>query len=360
MVNKKNQSTNKGANKDNINSLPNPLDLNNPTDKKLNDELENYSSTLDKLKSIQSEKDITKDKGGRKALNEIYDYWVIILDENGKKINDDGFGVKKEKVNNIELLVRFETNSNGEKEIVFRELMPSPRFNVDTIKNNKKVIADELNRLKQIKRKISDYYFNKAGKDKLVEFNYDLTDVDLAILQKEIELNSIKYGTNFRYFHDIRSDGLETLLYEYSNGNLTLIKFVKEGKVLTQADENKKIEDTDNKNQIDNQLKKDNTRDYFKMFLVFMYVLGLAVLAFVIFEGLSYNEERENKEIIDKLETTTNQYVDSMRRVADTCNQQTNPITEQLQEYTRINQELLQRCSDRGFLTNTSRIQIND
>ena len=269
--------------------------------------------TKDSLKNIDNAKDITNQNKLKELSKQTFKYWVYIF-KDGNTIKD--FGVNEEECGDVKLLVRRE-EVKGESKIIFRELYPEPKFDLKTVKNNKKQIATELNKLKQIEKKLEDNLFSLNPK----EYNYDITDVRIAIEEKEILLSSIKHGITHQYIHHIRKDGIPCIFYEMENSGLRLIKYVKENNIFTQATEDKKIESAEAKRQIDHQLKKTNTKDWQKIAILTLWILLLAILTYATFELMSYNKDREMQfctEGFDKIyEKQSNMYNDVIATIKE-------------------------------------------
>lgn len=285
---------------------------------KTEENLENLSKIKPNKKNnfneIDNAKDIVKKNRTKNLSKQIFKYWVYIF-KDGKKFKD--FGVNEEEHGDIKLLVRRE-EVKGENQIIFRELYPEPKHDLNTIKNNKKQIAFELNKLKQIEKTLEQNMFSAKPK----EYNYDITDVRIAIEEKEIMLQSIKYGITHRYIHEIRDDGIPSIFYEMENSGLKLIKYVKENNALTEASENKRIESAEAKRQIDHQLKKKNDKDWQKIAIFTLWILLLAIFSYGVWELMSYNKDREMQfatENLDKIfKQQSKMYDDVIRTIKET------------------------------------------
>ena len=191
----------------------------NQTKKIVETDLKELHSKIDLniIKEIDSTKDLSKKKKN-KIIKEIYPYWVYIV-KDGEPIKN--FGVKEDEINGIKLLIRTE-KINDDLKVVFRELYPEPKFDVHIIDANKKRLCQELNLLKQIEKKLESELYEKG---KTSEYNYDLSDVKISILEKEVALDSIQHGKSFRYFHKwVRDDGIPALVYEFENNGLRLTR----------------------------------------------------------------------------------------------------------------------------------------
>lgn len=291
---------------------------------------------LETIKQIDSGKDVSKKKKDQ-LIKKIYPYWVYIF-KDGKKIKD--FGVREETINGVKLLIRLE-KINDEQKVLFRELYPEPKFDPNIIDANKKRLAQELNLLKQIEKQLEGELFEKGENS---EYNYDLSDVKLAILEKEVALDSIKYGKSFRYFHDVRDDGIPCLFYEFENNGLRLKKEVKEKSLFTEASEVKQIESLESKRDIDNSLKKSDSRDWKKIAYAFLWAIVTLIYVYGAYELLNYNHEREYGQIQDELERAMVTYNKGVQNIVNTCGRNTDPVLESMSKILTSNQEIIESC----------------
>jgi len=280
---------------------------------------------------ISSAKDQTKKKK-KSNLITIYDYWVIIK-ERGKKIKD--FGVKKDTIDGNDVLVRKE-NINGQNKYVFCELFPRSKFDLKTIQNNKVQIKKELNKFKQIEKKLMEDEYDKKSQKK--EYNFELADIKKEILKREIELDSIKFGDNVRYFHEIRDDKLETLFYERTSNGLELLKEVVNSNIITTASEVKRINSGIIKKEIEARLPKKKDKDWKKLAWIFINVLATIGYCVGSYHWVTYNDEKAFKSCNEK-----------MSALMDTANRniENNFNAEEKQYYDKIiaqNQDILKQC----------------
>jgi len=297
---------------------------------------------LNSLKGIDANKDKVKKKSF--SLKQVYTYWVYIMKE-GKCINGEGFGVKKETFNGVDLLVRME-NINGENKVVFAELEPSSSFDIAEVEENRTKLKNKLNSLKQTERRLLNFDYNSLGTDK--KLNYDIKDIRLAILDIEIKLSSIQYGKKFIYKQDL-GKGIDCLFYRYENSGLKLIKYVDENNLFTEASENKRLSDDSLRKQINEQLPKNKSRDWLKLGWAVVFVIALGLLLFGSIGLLRYNEDRafeSCKAKTDELfvvvnkrlaEGVDNLYSDTDRKeFEDNIIKQNNDLIRILTENTRI------------------------
>ena len=291
---------------------------------------------LETIRQIDSKKDVT-DKKKDKFVKKIYPYWVYIF-KDGKKIKD--FGVREESLSGVKLLIRTEKVSD-ELKVVFRELYPESKYDPNTIDANKRRLSQELNLLKQIEKELEAELFDKGETN---EYNYDLADVKIAILEKEVMLDSIKYGKSFRYFHDIRDDGIPCLFYEFENNGLRLKKEVKEKSLFTEASEVKQIESLETKRDIDEQLKKKDERDWKKIAYAFLWAFLLLIGTYGVFQLLNYNEERENGELIQKIEAMQVSCEGTYNKVTNSLVNNNKPFLDALTSTANSNKELIEQC----------------
>ena len=283
------------------------------------------------IKNIENKKDIAKKNNIKNLSKKVYKYWVYIF-KDGVKVKD--FGVNEEEIGDVKLLIRRE-EVKGEQRIMFRELYPEPRFDTNTIQKNKSQIKRQLDRLKQIEKELEKNMF--AAKPK--EYNYDITDVRIAIEEKEIMLKSIRHGVTHRYMHDIRPDGIPALFYEQENSNLKLIKYVKEDNTLTESTENKKIESAEAKRQIDHQLKKKDAKDWQKIAIFSLWIILLCVASYATWQFMNYNKDREMQfatENLDKIFQKQTKMYDEVIKV----------IKESAQSNTDVENRILENSND--------------
>ena len=313
-------------------------------DNKINDEINALKNIkIDLIKKISSEKDTTT-KGKGKSLNKIYPYWAIIFKDN-KKYNS--FGVREETINDVKLLVRTEKVDN-ETKVVFLQLFPEPKFDVNVISQNKTQIAKELNKLKQIARKLEKERYEA----KMKSYNHDISDINILIKQKEIELESIKYGKSFSYTHDIRDDGIPTLMYDFENGGLKLRKYVKEKSMFTQASELKILEDREVEKDINIHLRKKNDTNYAKLGTWLLVIFLLCAGSYGVFELLDYNAEREFGEIHDKIERTMIMYDNSLKTLIASCGTAQKPLLDSINSLVVSNRDILDSCVNNNLIDN--------
>ncbi|MGM0446241.1 MAG: hypothetical protein ACQEQH_07510 [Bacillota bacterium] len=287
-------------------------------------------------KDIKDDKDVANKKKLKNLSKNTFKYWVYLF-KDGRRVNS--FGVNEEEYGDVKLLVRRE-EVKGENKIIFRELYPEPKYDLRTINNNKKQISKELNRLKQIEKKLEENNF--ASKPK--EYNYDITDVKLLIQEKEIMLNSIKYGVTHQYIHDIREDGIPVVMYDMENSGLRLRKYIKESSCFADATENKKIESAEAKRQIDHQLKKKNDKDWQKIAIFTLWILLLAIATYGVWELMSYNKDREMQfctEGFDKLYEKQSRMYDDVVKTIKESNVNNNDIENKI---LINNNEILKQC----------------
>jgi len=300
---------------------------------------------LETIRQIDNKKDVTNKKKD-KFVKKIYPYWVYIF-KDGKKIKD--FGVREEELNGIKLLIRTE-KVNDELKVVFRELYPESKFDSNILDSNKKRLSQELNLLKQIEKELETELFDKGETN---EYNYDLADVRIAILEKEVMLDSIKYGKSFRYFQDIRDDGIPCLFYEFENNGLRLKKEVKEKSLFTEASEVKQIESLETKRDIDEQLKKKDERDWKKIAYAFLWAIITIIYVYGAFQLLDYNHERAYGEIQNELEKTMITYNKGFQTITANCGIKSNdPIIQNMQKIIESNNEIIQSCMQSNLIDN--------
>ena len=342
------QNETKGVVKNNTNNS------NNKTKERVESDLKKLHSSIDieTIKKIDSGKDVTKKKKD-KMLKKIYPYWVYIF-KDGKKIKD--FGVREETINGVKLLIRTE-KINDELKVIFRELYPEPKNDPNVIDANKKRFAKELNQLKQIEKTLESELFEKGETS---EYNYDLSDVKLAILEKEVALDSIKYGKSFRYFQDIRDDGIPSLFYEFENNGLRLKKEVKEKSLFTEASEVKQIESLESKRDIDESLKKSDGRDWKKIAMALLWVIVTGLYIYGAFELLNYNHEREFGETIDELDNAMVTYNKGVQSIVNTCGKTTDPVIERMDRILESNNKIIQSCIERSLIEDSGKPTITN
>jgi len=286
---------------------------------------------------IDSQKDLAKKKKD-KFVKKIYPYWVYIV-KDGKKIKD--FGVREEDLNGIKLLIRTE-KINDEVKVVFRELYPESKYDPNTIDSNKKRLSKELNTLKQIEKELEAEIFDKG---ETFEYNYELADVKILILEKTVMLDTIKYGKSFRYFHDwVRDDGIPALVYEFENNGLRLKKEVKERSLFTEASEVKQIESLETKRDIDEQLKKKDERDWKKIAYAFLWAFLLLIGTYGVFQLLNYNEERENGDLMNKIEAMQVSCDSTYNKVTNSLVNNNKPFLDALTNTANSNNDLIEQC----------------
>jgi hypothetical protein len=240
-------------------------------------------SEEDLINHIKEIEDKTKSKGEKRN---IYPYWVIIF-KNDVKIKS--FGVRKIAYKGIELLIRIE-NVNGNNRVVFKELYPESKFDPNTIYENRIQLKQELNRLKQIKTELEKELYNSKKEKK--SYNYSLKDVKLAILERELDLQSIQYGRTFKYSHDLREDKVPVFLYDQENVGLKLIKKVKERSFLTEGTEIKRLNNVQQEKEINEVLPKSQTREWLKVVYWIVMIIFLGLLIWGTLGLFTYNEER--------------------------------------------------------------------
>jgi len=340
------QDDNKGIIKNNANTSTDKIkDI-------VKSDLKNLHSKIDinAIKNIDSGKDVGKKKRD-KMLKKIYPYWVYVF-KDGKKINC--FGVREEEINGVKLLIRTE-KVNDELKVIFRELYPEPRNDPNVIDANKKRYAKELNQLKQIEKELESELFEKGETS---EYNYDLSDVKIAILEKEVSLDSIKYGKSFRYFQDVRDDGIPALFYEFENNGLRLKKEVKEKSLFTEASEVKQIESLESKRDIDESLKKKDKRDWKKIAMAILWVIFTGLYMYGAIELLNYNHEREFGEAIDELDKAMVTYNKGVQGIVSTCTKSTGPIIDTMNEILKSNNEVIQVCLENNLIEGNSKPTI--
>lgn len=311
-------------------------DLSNMNQKAKDSEAPTPKFDLKELKKIDSSKDSTK-KDNKKLISKIYKYWVHII-KDGESVTN--FGVNEEDIAGVKMLVRRE-NIGGEDRIIFRELYPEPGFKLNHVKNNKNKYKAELNKLKQIEKKLEDNLYEKSPKI----YNYEIADVRTKILEIEILLDSIEDGVHHTYiFKGLRPDGISTLLYRMDNSGLELIKYVEEKNIFRNASEAKRIDSEMARKQIDHQLKKSNERDWQKIAITFMSILLLAIATYATFQWLNYNEDKafaDTKAKLDLIILQQQDFVSSMIREVEKVHKQDATFEKQIIEG---NQEILNQC----------------
>jgi len=261
--------------------------------KKLTDEVMQYHNIEEELlKQINSFKDINQNKK-MIDINKVYDAWVYVF-RNHKKVKE--FGVKEYNYKGNKILARIE-NVNGTNKVLFCQLYPESKFPVQTIDSNKHSIKQDLNKLKQIERLLEQEKYTTESKKR---YPFELKDIKKSILQKEVELDSIRYGKDFKYTFDLKPN-IETLLYDYEDGIYKLIKYVSEGKIMTQASEVKLIESKRTREDIEKQLPKNNSRDWLKVAKSIVILIFMGILIWGTFSLLAYNEERAYTETKEQL-----------------------------------------------------------
>ena len=309
---------------------------------KIKNDVEELSNLkLNLLNKISSENDLTK-KQKSKSLNKIYPYWVMIF-KYGKRIQS--FGIREETIKGVKLLVRTEKVDN-ETKVLFLQLFPESSFDVNVISQNKSQIAKELNKLKQIARKLEGEKYEGLIKN----YNYDISDIKILILKKEIELESIKYGKSFEYTHDIREDNIPVLMYDYNNGGLILRKYVKEKSIVCQASENKVLEDRNTEKQINEHLRKKNDRNYAIIGTWILVVCLLLIGTYGVFRLLDYNSEREFGEITNKLSKSIETYDRGLKTISNNCGVTQKPLLDTISQLTITNQEILESCVNNNYV----------
>lgn len=303
--------------------------------KDLSTELEKIS---DLLKHIDSGKDSAKKKK-TVNLSKVYDYWVIIQ-KDGRFVKD--FGVKSEEYDDIKLLIRRE-NINGEEKVVFKDLYPEPKFDTNVIYANRNKIRADLNKLKQIEDELEKNMYSQDGQMK--EYNFDISDVRILILQKEIELHSIQYGKSFRYAHQLREDGIPVLIYELENSGLRLKKEVKESYLFVEASENKRIESKSSGRQIDEVLsKKANQRDWKKIAWGFIWLLATIGYVYGAFAWVTYNEERAFEQCNTRFDQLMNTVATSTSNIVNEQNKRDAAQGKFMTDILNKNTEILDQC----------------
>ena len=315
----------------NDNTKPNSNTSKEVTQQAVEKDLEKLHDKIDleAIKNIDSGKDLSKKKKDL-LLKKIYPYWVYIF-KDGKKIKD--FGVREENINGVKLLIRLE-KVNDEQKVLFRELYPEAKFDPNIIDANKKRLSQELNLLTQIEKQLESELFEKGETN---EYNYDLSDVKLAILEKEVALDSIKYGKSFRYFQDVRDDGIPCLFYEFENNGLRLKKEVKEKSLFTEASEVKQIESLESKRDIDESLKKSDSRDWKKIAYAFLWAIVTMIYVYGAYELLDYNHDRAYGEIQDELERSMTTYNKGIQSIINTCGKNNDPILKTMSKLLETN-----------------------
>ena len=274
------------------------------TDDKVNDKLieEKAQKDIEKFANIKDEDLIAhikneSDKTNKKNnLSKLFPYWVYIF-KNDKKVND--FGVKVIEYRGINLLVRIE-NVNGTNKVVFKELYPESKLDLEDVYVNRLQIKQELNRLKQIENTLQKETFNSKKEKK--SYNYSLKDVRLAILEKEIQLHSIQYGRSFRYTQPIRNDNIDSFFYSMENSGLRLIKYVKEKNLFVEASEVKRLDNIGQKKEIDETLPNQNSRDWLKTISMALLILFTIGNMWCFFKWATYNDERAFENAQEKLD----------------------------------------------------------
>lgn len=337
-------TTDKNANKEKQNTDDVEDESSTPisVEDKLKIELENLRDTkLELIKSISSESDTTK-KGKSKSLNKIYPYWAMIF-KDGVRINS--FGIREDTVNDVRLLTRTE-KVDGETKVSFLQLYPEPKFDIHTVSQNKTQITKELNKLKQIQRRLE----KERYEGKIKSYNYDISDVKILILQKEIELESIKYGKSFEYTHNLRDDGIPVLLYDFENGGLTLRKYVKESSVFVQASELKILEDREVEKDINSHLRKKSDKNYAIIGTWLLAIFLLSIGTYGVFELLNYNDTREFGEIRSKIEGSMATYDRGMKAIVTSCGNANKPLIDTIGSLVTTNQKLLESCIDKNLI----------
>lgn len=310
-------------------------------DKKLLDELSSLKKSssgntdIKAISKLDTKQDLTKKKVS--PLNKIYPYWVMIM-KDGKRLNS--FGVREETIDGIKLLVRRERIGSEDK-VIFRELYPEPKFDLNIIQNNRNQIKKELNKLNQIEDELNQAFYDKKD---IKEYNYDISGVRLKQLQREIELNAIKYGKTFRYFLDLRDDGIPVLIYELENGGLKLKKEVKERQLFTEASESKKIESVEVGRQIDKQLSKKDDKDWRKLAGMFIFVLFTIANMFAFFEWITFNEERSFEQCDARLSDLLNTQAVGLNKINDAIIKNSN--NEAITSILSVNNDILSKCVD--------------
>lgn len=298
---------------------------------------------IETIKKIDSEKDLSQKKKD-KLVKKIYPYWVYIV-KDGKLIKN--FGVREENINGVRLLIRTE-KINDDLKVVFRELYPEPKYDTHIIDANKKRIAQELNLLKQIEKQLESELYDKG---EMGEYNYDLSDVKISILEKEVALDSIKYGKSFRYFHDwVRDDGIPALVYEFENNGLRLKKEVKEKSLFTEASEVKQIESLESRRDIDDSLKKSNKRDWLKLGYQLLWAIVTIIYVYGAYQLLDYNQEQQNKALIDEVKRVEASCSGTYKSIQDSLINANKPFLDTISKNNDINSKLIQSCLERNLI----------
>lgn len=301
------------------------------------DQTNDGQTDLKAIKNINSNRDQTK----RKSINlsKVYKFWVIIQ-KDGEMVNN--FGVREEEIAGVKMLIRTEKVGNNEK-VIFKELYPEPRFDLNTISNNKNKIKKELNKLLQIKTILENNFYNNLESPR--DYNFDLKDVNRLILQREIELHSIQYGKTFRYFFKIRDDGIPVIMYELENNGLKLKKEVKEKLIITEASEGKRLENHDIKGQINEELSKKGDKNWQKLLMNALNIIFLVVNMVAAFNFLAYNEDRSYEDTKQKLEELMSSQAIGLDKImtAATSGFEVDNSAE-LNALLKSNQEILAQC----------------
>ncbi|MFW6129789.1 MAG: hypothetical protein ACOC56_01320 [Atribacterota bacterium] len=312
----------------NLESELKEINRNAEIDKKINEE---------ELNKIDSSKDITREKK-KKQASKVYDYWVWIFKDDRRIYS---FGVNKEEYAGVELLIRREERQ-GQKKVIFRELFPESGFDLNSIRKNRKKIKEDLDKLKQIERKLEENLLSNSPK----KYNYDLADVKLKIQQKEIWLQSIRYGVITRYIHyDFRDDGIPVIMYDMENSELRLRKYVKESNIYTTASEGKKIENHDAKAQIDHELKKKTDRDWQRIIMTFMWIILLGIGCYGVFELLKYNEDKAFADTKNQFSELIEQQNNGVEDLMDKIGEGNVVNEEELNKLIEQNNEILKQCA---------------
>lgn len=305
-------------------------------------DLNKFNGKLDKetLSKINSKADLTD--SDKKKVGNVYPYWVIILDKFGDRISS--FGVNRDTWAGVDLLVRIE-DKGAEKHVVFRNLLPDADFNLDEVKKNKKKYLDELNKLKQLEDKLEKNLISS----KPLKYNYDLADIKLKILDREIKLKSIRHGVRSRYTHKgIRDDGIPVIMYTYRNGNLELIKYVEESNLFTEASEQKKIQDHDAEKQIDRTFKKRDDRDWKKIALFSIWVFMTGIYVYGGFQWLNYNEDRAFSDAKKKFEDLVDQQNAGVEKIVNTIEKSQIDDSEFQKEFLKQHKDLVESIVSEG------------
>lgn len=249
------------------------------------------------LQSIKSNKDKTTEKN-KKILPKVYDYWVYIM-KDGKKIND--FGVRLETFRNAKLLIRKQKNPKGEEEVVFAEIFPESKYDLQTIEANKSEIKKKLDKCYQRRRFLEKEQFSNSG----IIYNYDITDLNVEIQELELMLDSVALGSKSYYEINIRDDGIPCFFYELSNSGLTLLKKVKDTNIIKEASEAKRIGTGSILDDINTIFPKTKSRDWLKLIGSFLVILLVGILLWGIFKNFAISEEKQYGEFKDRLAETT-------------------------------------------------------